>query len=79
MAGMAKGMEPESRRGLEEMIAKMKPSSELVPGAHAYRLINGLGLAHFDTELRDNPSATKIMRSNLVETAKNQGINIRLL
>lgn len=79
LAGMAEGMEAESRRGMEEMLAKMKPSSELVPGAHAYRLINGLGLAHFDAELRDDPSATKIMRTNLVETAKDQGIHIKLL
>ncbi len=79
LAGMAEGMEAESRRGMEEMLAKMKPSSDLVPGVHAYQLINGLGLAHFDAVLRDDPSATKIMRHNLVEIAKEQGIQIEVL
>jgi predicted dienelactone hydrolase len=79
LAGMAAGMEVEARQGLEEMLAKMKPSSELVPGDHAYRLINGLGLAHFDAELRENSGAAAIMRSNLVETAADQGILIDLL
>jgi predicted dienelactone hydrolase len=79
LAGMAEGMEAEARQGLEEILAKMKPSSELVPGDHAYRLINGLGLTHFDAELREDPSAIAMMRSNLVETAADQGILIELL
>jgi hypothetical protein len=79
LAGMAEGMEAEARQGLEEMLAKMKPSSELVPGDQAYRLINGLGLAHFDAELREDPSAIAMMRSNLVETAADQGILIEVL
>ena len=79
LAGMAEGMEAEARQGLEEMLAKMKPSSELVPGDQAYRLINGLALAHFDAELREDPSAIAMMRSNLVETAADQGILIELL
>lgn len=79
LAGMAEGMEAESRHGLEEMLAKMKPSSELVPGAHAYRLINGLGLAHFDAELRGDPDATSMMRGDLVEIAGKQGIQVELL
>jgi predicted dienelactone hydrolase len=79
MAGLAEGMEVESRLAMKEMLAKMKASSELVSGAHAYRLINGLGLAHFDAELREDPSAAALVRGDLVKTAKGQGIKIKLL
>ena len=61
------------------MLSKMKPSAELVPGAHAYSLINGLGLAHFDAHLRHHEAAAELLQGDLVSLLGNRGIKISLL
>ena len=53
-----------------------KPSSELVPGAHAYDVTNGLGLAHFDAELRKIPEAAALLERDLAELLAERGISI---
>jgi dienelactone hydrolase len=53
-----------------------KPSSELVPGAHAYDVTNGLGLAHFDAELRKMPEAAALLERDLSELLAERGISI---
>mgnify|MGYP007000081216 len=54
----------DTKRSMDAMLSLMKPSSELVPGTHAYNLINGLGLSHFDANLRDNKDAATFLQSD---------------
>jgi len=61
------------------MMAGMKPSSELVAGADAYALINGLGLAHFDRELRGSQEAASFLNGDLVAILAERHINVKLL
>jgi dienelactone hydrolase len=56
-----------------------RPSSELVPGAHAYDVTNGLGLAHFDAELRKLPEATAFLTRDLSEIMTERGIAIQVV
>jgi pimeloyl-ACP methyl ester carboxylesterase len=61
------------------MLSAMKPSSELVPGAHAYTLINGLGLGHFDAHVRSRPEAQALMAGDLAAIMADRGVAVRLL
>lgn len=54
-------------------------SSDLVPGAHAYDVTNGLGLAHFDAELRKIPEATVLLERPLDEVLAERGINVQIV
>ena len=69
----------ETQRATDAMLSLMKPSTELVPGSHAYRLINGLGLAHFDAYLNDHAVATDMLQSDLTELLATQGISVSML
>ena len=55
----------ETQRATNAMLSLMKPSTELVPGIHAYTLINVLGVAHFDAHLNDHGGAADILRGDL--------------
>jgi predicted dienelactone hydrolase len=79
MQGLATTMDDQERNPLQEMLAKMKPSSELVPAEHAYDLINGLGLAHFDAELKGIEEASYFLSSNLAVTLADRSIAISML
>ena len=80
MLGMlTEGMDEDARSSTEKMIAGMKPSSELVAGADAYALINGLGLAHFDRELRGSQEAVSFLSGDLVARLAEHHINVKLL
>jgi len=54
-----------------------RPSSELIPGAHAYDVTMGLGLAHFDAELRKLPEAAEFLSSDLSEIISERGIAVQ--
>ena len=69
----------ETQRATNAMLSLMKPSTELVPGSHAYTLINGLGLAHFDAHLNDHADAADILQGDLTELMLNQGISVSML
>ena len=56
-----------------------RPSSELVPGAHAYDVTNELGLAHFDAELRKLPGAAAFLSRDLSEILAERGIAIEVV
>lgn len=56
-----------------------RPSSELVPGAHAYDVTNGLGLAHFDAELRNIAEAAAFLERDLDELLAERGINVEVV
>ena len=56
-----------------------RPSSELVPGAHAYAVTNGLGLAHFDAELRGNPDAVAFLARDLSAVLAERGVNVEVV
>jgi dienelactone hydrolase len=79
MGMMAEGMDEDLRQGMDTMLTSMKPSSELVAGSHAYALINGLGLAHFDGELRGNERAEKFLKGDLVSTLAERNLGVRRL
>ncbi|HCC46363.1 MAG TPA: hypothetical protein DEQ32_18320 [Gammaproteobacteria bacterium] len=69
----------EAKRGMDEMLSLMKPSTELVPGNHAYALINGLGLSHFDAHLRSQKDAADLLQRDLSSVMADQGITISLM
>jgi len=80
MLGMlAGGVDKDTRHIMETMIAGMKPSSELVAGDDAYALINGLGLAHFDRELRGSQEAASFLSGDLVAMLGERNIKVKLL
>lgn len=58
------------------MAGQTKPSSEFVPGAHAYDVTNGLGLAHFDAVLRHRPEAVAFLERDPVEVLAERGIAV---
>ena len=69
----------ETQRATNAMLSLMKPSTELVPGSHAYTLINGLGLVHFDAHLNDHAGAADILQGDLTALLANQGISVSML
>lgn len=56
-----------------------KPSSELVPGDHAYAMTTALGLAHFDASLRGNPAAAAFLGQDLVAVFAAHGVDIEIV
>lgn len=56
-----------------------RPSSELVPGAHAYEVTKVLGLAHFDAELRKLPEAAAFLSRDLSQTMAARDITIQIV
>ena len=69
----------ETQKSTNAMLSLMKPSTELVPGSHAYTLINGLGVAHFDAHLNDHVGAVNMLQGDLTALLANQGISISML
>ena len=69
----------ETKLAANAMLSLMKPSTELVPGSHAYTLINGLGLAHFDAHLKDHLGAAELLQGDLTALLANQGISVSML
>ena len=69
----------ETRRATSAILSVTKPSTELVPGSHAHKLINGLGVAHFDAHLNDHAGAADILRGDLPVLLANQGVSISML
>jgi dienelactone hydrolase len=53
----------------------MKSSAELCPGEHAYAMIRGLGLAHFDAHLRQNADAAEVLSGDLTALLSQRGIS----
>ena len=78
MAGEADADE-ETKKAVDEMLSLMKPSTELVPGSHAYTLINGLGLAHFDAHLRNHEGAAAMLQRDLTSLMAERGITVSLM
>ena len=69
----------ETRRATNAILSVTKPSTELVPGSHAHKLINGLGVAHFDAHLNDHAGAADMLQGDLPALLANQGISISML
>lgn len=56
-----------------------RTSAEFVPGAHAYQVTNGLGLAHFDATLRGLPEARALLERDPVEVFAERGITVEVV
>jgi dienelactone hydrolase len=56
-----------------------RPSAEHVPGSHAYDVTNGLGLAHFDAELRHIPEAAALLERDLDDLLAERGIDVEVV
>jgi dienelactone hydrolase len=69
----------ETRGATNAILSVTKPSNELLPGSHAHKLINGLGVAHFDAHLNDHGGAAEILQGDLPALLANQGISISML
>jgi hypothetical protein len=63
---------------MNAMFETMKTSAELCPGAHAYALTCGLGLAHMDAHLSQNPDAAALLKQDLVRVMSARGVAIEL-
>ena len=55
-----------------------RPSSELMPGAHAHAVTTQLGLALFDSALRDHDAARALLAGDLVDDFAQQGVAVHL-
>ena len=56
-----------------------RPIGELIPGAHAYAVTNGLGLAHFDAELRGMPEAVALLARDLTRVLAERGVVVEVV
>jgi len=56
-----------------------RPSSELCPGKKAYKFLQGLGLAHMDAHLKNNPHALELLKGDIVALLSGQGIKAELV
>lgn len=52
------------------------PISELCPGEHAYQLVRGLGLAHFDAHVRGSEAAARLLGGDLVALMDGRGVRV---
>jgi hypothetical protein len=64
---------------MTELLAAMKKSSDLCPGEHAYALLRGLGLAHMDAGVREDPGARAFMAQDLVAVMAERGVAVEAL
>ncbi len=76
MAAAAEGEDSESMTQMSAAVELMKPSSELCPGEDAYAFVCGLGLAHFDVHLRQDPGAKQMMNGDLVALLAERDIKV---
>ena len=79
MGMMATGEDEDAKQALDASLASMKASADLCPGEHAYTLINGLGLAHFDANLRGIAAADSLLHGDLESLMAGHGVNVRLM
>jgi dienelactone hydrolase len=59
---------------MSEVFGAMKSSAQLCPGSHAYAFLQGLGLAHMDAVLGDDPRAQELIKGDLVALLAARGI-----
>ena len=64
---------------MNEIMAGMKSSAELCPGEDAYALLQGLGLAHMDSGLRQNAAARAFLGQDLVSVLAERGVAVEML
>jgi hypothetical protein len=76
MAAAAEGEGSETVTNMSAAVELMKPSSDLCPGKDAYALICGLGLAHFDAHLRQDPGANQMIKGDLVALLAERDIKV---
>ena len=60
----------------EEAARAVPPIHELCPGAHAYDLVRGLGLAHMDAALKASEGAAKLLRGDLKALLAARGVEV---
>jgi len=64
---------------MDAILAAMKNSAELCPGESAYALLQGLGLAHMDSGLREDAGARAFLGQDLVAVMAERGVAIEML
>jgi hypothetical protein len=55
----------------------LRPASELCPGAHAYALLQGLGLAHMDAHLSGHAGAAALL-ADAQDVLARRGIEVEV-
>ena len=60
----------------EEAAKAVPPIHELCPGAHAYQMVRGLGLAHMDAALKANEGAAQLLRADLKALLAARGVDV---
>ena len=61
-----------------EIMKQIRPIAELCPGAHAYDFVCGLGLAHMDAALKQDPGAERVLAGDLEALLAERGIEIEV-
>lgn len=74
----------DNAEAVHDMMAPMmggqsKGSAEFAPGAHAYDVTNGLGLAHFDATLRHVPDAEALLARDLAAVLGERGVAVEVV
>lgn len=77
-AMMAGGDSLQNAADMKAVIDRMKPSSELCPGDHAYALLRGLGLAHMDAHLSRDEDAIAFLDQDLKSVMAARGVAVEI-
>lgn len=77
MGGMMQGG-IEGAPDFGSLLAQIKPAAELCPGEHAYTMLRGLGLAHMDAHLRDDPAAASLLAGDLQALMATRGVAVKV-
>lgn len=75
MGGLSPFIAPGGEGGPESM-KNSKPSSELLPGRKAYTFLQGLGLAHMDGHLKNNPDALEFLKGDIKSLLAGKNIEV---
>ncbi len=61
-----------------DVAKRVRPITELCPGAHAYDFVRGLGLAHMDAALKEREEAVALLTGDLAALLAKRGVSIEV-
>ena len=61
-----------------EVVKRIRPITELCPGAHAHDLVRGLGLAHMDATLKGDESAARLLGGDVRALMAERGVRVEV-
>jgi len=79
LGAMMAGASGDAAEAVTGLIGQMKTSAELCPGAHAYAMTCGLGLAHLDAHVRELAEAVAFIAQDLKQVMAERGVSVEPL